>query len=113
MVSDNSLIKRDAALTTLEVIKVLGILGAVDPYRRKDRNADDATSETAVIEAIMSIFKTQGLKSVAFLPQIIPSFAIVTHNSSARYQEFHLQQLAILVGILKQHIRNYTTDLSS
>ncbi|KAE9399554.1 phosphatidylinositol 3-kinase [Gymnopus androsaceus JB14] len=200
--SDTSLIKRDAALTTLgqvcsstgyvitplvdhpqllqvlwkilraepsqtvrrEVVKVLGILGAVDPYRRKvpfndlDRNADDATSETAVmainqvpisqpgpgplsasedyfqtvvitsllavlkdpalgshhhavIEAIMSIFKTQGLKSVAFLPQIIPAFAIVTRNSSARYQEFHLQQLAILVGILKQHIRNYTTDL--
>ena len=25
-----------------------------------------------VIEAIMSIFKTQGLKCVAFLPQVIP-----------------------------------------
>ncbi|KAJ3878338.1 phosphatidylinositol 3-kinase [Lentinula edodes] len=139
-----------------EVVKVLGILGAVDPYRRKDKSADDATSETAVmsvnqvpisqpgppsasedyfqtvvitsllavlkdpalgnhhhavIEAIMSIFKTQGLKSVAFLPQIMPAFATVTRNSSARYQEFHLQQLAILVGILKQHIRNYTHDI--
>ncbi|KIK61711.1 hypothetical protein GYMLUDRAFT_42743 [Collybiopsis luxurians FD-317 M1] len=139
-----------------EVVKVLGILGAVDPYRRKDKNADEATSETsimainqvpisqpgplsasddyyqtvvitsllailkdpalsnhhhAVIEAIMSIFKTQGLKSVSFLPQIIPAFANVARNSSARYQEFHLQQLAILVGILKQHIRNYTRDI--
>ncbi|KAF5387292.1 hypothetical protein D9757_005800 [Collybiopsis confluens] len=134
-----------------EVVKVLGILGAVDPYRRKqDKGADEATSETsimainqvpisqpgplsasddyyqtvvitsllailkdpalgnhhhAVIEAIMSIFKTQGLKS------IIPAFANVARNSSARYQEFHLQQLAILVGILKQHIRNYTQDV--
>ncbi|THV05541.1 FAT-domain-containing protein [Dendrothele bispora CBS 962.96] len=142
-----------------EVIKVLGILGAVDPYRRKNaNNIEDATSETAVmavnqvpinqpgppsasddyfqtvvitsllavlkdpalsshhhavIEAIMSIFKTQGLKSVAFLPQIIPAFASVTKSSSARYQEFHLQQLAILVGILKQHIRNYAKELIS
>ncbi|KAJ8079507.1 phosphatidylinositol kinase- protein kinase tor1 [Marasmius tenuissimus] len=139
-----------------EVVKVLGILGAVDPYRRKEHGAEDSTHETAVmavnqvpinqrtltsasddyfqtvvitallvvlkdpalaghhhavIEAIMSIFKTQGLKSVAFLPQIIPAFTQVTRTSSARYQEFHLQQLAILVGILKQHIRNYTRDL--
>lgn len=41
----------------------------------------------------------------------MPAFATVTRNSSARYQEFHLQQLAILVGILKQHIRNYTHDI--
>ncbi|KAL0577906.1 phosphatidylinositol kinase-related protein kinase tor1, partial [Marasmius crinis-equi] len=139
-----------------EVVKVLGILGAVDPYRRKERNVEDSAHEIAVmavnqvpinqrtltsasddyfqtvvitallvvlkdpalaghhhavIEAIMSIFKTQGLKSVAFLPQIIPAFTSVTRTSSARYQEFHLQQLAILVGILKQHIRNYTPDL--
>jgi serine/threonine-protein kinase mTOR len=100
-----------------EVIKVLGILGAVDPYRRKGKIGDDARSlETAliavnqvpvnqstppsaqsedysqtvvitsllgilndpalgthhhtVIEAIMSIFKTQGLKCVSFLPQV-------------------------------------------
>ena len=117
-----------------EVVKVLGILGALDPYRRKvrfsranfrciyltvlgiqSRPDEDAASETAVaavnqvpvsqhtttsasddyfqtvvitsllailkdqslnshhhtvIEAIMSIFKTQGLKGVTFLPQV-------------------------------------------
>jgi serine/threonine-protein kinase mTOR len=113
-----------------EVVKVLGILGALDPYRRKvceslvaqsltcssglfqSRPEEDATPETAavnavpvtpstagmsddyyqtvvfttllsvlkdqalsghhytVIEAIMSIFKTQGLKCVTFLPQV-------------------------------------------
>ncbi|KAE9388358.1 hypothetical protein BT96DRAFT_1004277 [Gymnopus androsaceus JB14] len=140
--SDNSLIKRDAALTTLgqvlwkvlrakpsqtvrrEVIKVLGILGAVDPYRRKDRNADDATSETAAmainqvpiiqpgpgpLSASGDYFQTVSPSCCdrsdhvyirdsrqAFLPQIIPAFAIAACNSSARYQEFHLQQLAIL-----------------
>ncbi|KAF9482580.1 atypical/PIKK/FRAP protein kinase [Pholiota conissans] len=138
-----------------EVVKVLGILGALDPYRRKTRPEDD-TSETAVaavnqvpvaqhtatsasddyfqtvvikslldilkdqalsshhhtvIEAVMSIFKTQGLKCVTFLPQIIPAFSAVTTSSAARLQEFHLQQLAILIGIIKQHVRNYMPDI--
>jgi len=82
-----------------------------------------------VIEAIMSIFKTQGLKCVTFLPQvccfrfffhgisdaikIIPAFAAVTRSSAARLQEFHLQQLAILVGIIKQHIRNFVPAIFS
>ncbi len=118
-----------------EVVKVLGILGALDPYRRKvyilhcssekcfahlckqARPEDDTSSETAVaavnqvpvaqhtatsasddyfqtvvikslldilkdqalssqhhtvIEAVMAIFKTQGLKCVTFLPQVSP-----------------------------------------
>ncbi|KAJ2934856.1 hypothetical protein H1R20_g2275, partial [Candolleomyces eurysporus] len=146
--------------TRREVVKVLGILGALDPYRRKARPYEEAvaSAETAVaavnqvpvaqhssssssddyfqtvvidsllsilkdqslggnhhtvIEAIMSIFKTQGLKCVTFLPQIIPAFASVTLGSTARLQEFHLQQLAILVSIIKQHIRNYVVEVFS
>ncbi|KAJ7696596.1 armadillo-type protein [Mycena rosella] len=139
-----------------EVFKVLGIIGALDPYRRKSKSDESGSSEIAmtavnqvaltqpsastatddyfqtvvmtsllailkdpslnnhyhtVIEAIMSIFKTQGLKCVAFLPQVIPAFAAVTRSSPARLQEFHLQQLAILVGIIKQHVRNYTMSV--
>ncbi|KAJ7759255.1 phosphatidylinositol 3-kinase [Mycena metata] len=139
-----------------EVVKVLGIIGALDPYRRKTKTDESGYSEIemtavnqvalnppsasaasddyfqtvvmsgllailkdpslnnhhhTVIEAIMSIFKTQGLKCVAFLPQVIPAFAAVTRSSPARLQEFHLQQLAILVGIIKQHVRNYTMSV--
>ncbi|KIY73583.1 atypical/PIKK/FRAP protein kinase [Cylindrobasidium torrendii FP15055 ss-10] len=135
-----------------EVVKVLGILGAIDPYTRKQGSPmDDLTNDTTItavnqvplnqkdaltsddyfqnvvikalldilkdqslashhhmaIEAVMSIFKTQGLKCAAFLPQIVPAFTTVTRNSAPRLQEFHLQQLTILVGIIKQHIRNY------
>ncbi|KAJ7247605.1 atypical/PIKK/FRAP protein kinase [Mycena haematopus] len=141
-----------------EVVKVFGIIGALDPYRRKNKSDESGSSEIAmtvvnqvaqnlpnvttasddyfqtvvmtallailkdpslnnhhhtVIEAIMSIFKTQGLKCVAFLPQVIPAFAAVTRTSPARLQEFHLQQLAILVGIIKQHVRNYTMSVFS
>ncbi|KAI1796782.1 atypical/PIKK/FRAP protein kinase [Ganoderma leucocontextum] len=139
-----------------EVIKVLGILGALDPYRRKIKPEEEAASEVSsnlvsapsrnltgastatddyyqtvainallnilkdqslsnhhykVIEAIMSIFKTQGLKCVTFLPQIIPAFAAVARTASSRVQVFHLEQLAILVSIIKQHVRNHTTEI--
>ncbi|KAH8093828.1 FAT-domain-containing protein [Cristinia sonorae] len=139
-----------------EVIKVLGILGALDPYRRKTRPIDETATEIStnltnsaprnltgtstssddyyqtvainallgilkdqslngqhhkVIEAIMSIFKTQGLKCVTFLPQIIPAFAAVAKSSAARTQVFHLEQLAILIGIIKQHVRNHMFDV--
>ncbi|KAI0825630.1 armadillo-type protein, partial [Irpex lacteus] len=137
-----------------EVIKVLGILGALDPYRRKSKPEVEAANELAdaalentiasrtlagpssapddyyqtvainallsilrdqsqstqhhkVIEAIMSIFKTQGLKCVAFLPQV----SKVARTSTARTQVFHLEQLAILVGIIKQHVRNHMNDI--
>jgi FKBP12-rapamycin complex-associated protein len=43
--------------------------------------------------------------------QIIPAFAAVTRSAAARVQGFHLQQLAILVGIIKQHVRNYMPDI--
>ncbi|KAF7309844.1 Serine/threonine-protein kinase TOR [Mycena indigotica] len=135
-----------------EVLKVLGTIGALDPYARQNRSSENSSeiAMTAVnlvtpslspssddyfqtvvmnalleilkdpslnthhhtaIEAIMSIFKTQGLKCVAFLPRVIPAFAAVTRSSPARLQEFHLQQLAILVGIVKQHVRNHTVTV--
>ncbi|KAG8995960.1 phosphatidylinositol kinase- protein kinase tor1 [Tulasnella sp. JGI-2019a] len=139
------------------IIKVMGILGALDPYKRQKKVVDEAHSEPAravsstdvvvalntsgpsseeyyqavvinsllrilkdsalvsshptVIEAIMAIFKTQGLKCVSFLPQIIPAFFGVIRTPGTRMQEFYLQQLAILVNIIKQHIRNYLGEI--
>ena len=43
--------------------------------------------------------------------QIIPAFATVARTASSRVQVFHLEQLAILVGIIKQHVRNHTTEI--
>jgi serine/threonine-protein kinase mTOR len=36
---------------------------------------------------------------------------MVARNSTARLQEFHLQQLAILIDIIKQHVRVYMPDI--
>ncbi|OJT05171.1 Phosphatidylinositol 3-kinase tor1 [Trametes pubescens] len=141
-----------------EVVKVLGTLGALDPYRRKVKPDEEAahsasdsnlvnhasgrikSASTAIddcyqtvavnallsvlqdqslsshhyraIEAIMSIFRTQGLKRATFLPHIIPAFTTVARTSPSRIQEYHVEQLAILVGILGQHgVRNHATEI--
>lgn len=135
-------------------VKVMGVLGALDPYRHKlassgpsvDSNTVVAemalvplslspSSEeyyptaaisalmrilrdsslnvhhTAVIQAIMYIFKTLGLKCVPFLPQIMPPFLNMMRSCPVGILEFHFQQLGLLVTIVKQHIRNYLTDI--
>ena len=145
-----------------ETIRVLGILGALDPYRHKllenglESNTVSATSaggpagatdlfelatmigtstdeyyqnvaiealitilndpalsahHHAAIEAIMYMFKTQGLKCVAFLPQIVPVFLKVIRTCGGGLSEFYYQQLAILISIIKQHVRNYLGDI--
>ncbi|QRV74273.1 phosphatidylinositol 3-kinase tor2 [Ceratobasidium sp. AG-Ba] len=63
------------------------------------------------IEAIMSIYKTQGLKVLGYLPQVMPVFFHVIRTSRSQAQMYHLQQLGLLVGILGQHTRNYVSDI--
>ena len=141
-----------------ETIRVMGILGALDPYRYKllEKQGEDQGSEAAkgsgtdlfelalqigtstddyyqnvaidalitilkdpslsthhhaVIEAIMYMFKTQGLKCVTFLPQIIPAFLNVIRTCTTGLSEFYYQQLAILISIIKQHVRSYLDDI--
>ncbi|GAM22047.1 hypothetical protein SAMD00019534_052220 [Acytostelium subglobosum LB1] len=142
-----------------EVIKVLGILGALDPYkhkmnelgqRREDPKLDDKSSSngvsaielvtspasedyyptvaitalmkilrdpslsshhTSVIQAVMFIFKSLGLKCIPFLPQIMPPFLQVMNTCEPGFREFLFQQLGSLVSIVKQHIRDYLVDV--
>eukprot|EP01133_Synstelium_polycarpum_P000171 gene171-204_t len=149
-----------------EVIKVLGILGALDPYkhkmselgqRREDpkllddkstttlANASSSTTadsvtispssedyyptvaitalmkilrdpslsihHTSVITAWMFIFKSLGLKCIPFLPQIMPPFLHVMNTCEPGFREFLFQQLGSLVSIVKQHIREYLSDV--
>ena len=154
------LIKTERApLIRREVVKVLGIIGAVDPYKHKlnqmvggrdDKTAggDDkgltatgagggssgevttisTTSEdyyptvaitalmrilrdhtlsmhhTMVIQAVMFIFKSLGLKCIPFLPQIMPPFLHVMNTCESGFREFLFQQMGSLVSIVKQRI---------
>ncbi|KAI9833190.1 MAG: hypothetical protein M1819_003813 [Sarea resinae] len=135
-----------------ETIKLMGILGALDPYKHQQvieqspenhlaveaqavtdvslimngltpsneeyyptvvintlmavlRDSSLSQYHSAVIDAIMNIFKTLGLKCVPFLGQIIPGFVSVIRTSPPGRLESYFNQLSILVIIVRQHIR--------
>lgn len=141
-----------------ETIKLMGILGALDPY--KHQQVEERTPEVqrrvesnqmtdislmmtgltpsnkeyfptvvinallqilkdsslvqhhaAVIEAIMNIFRTLGLECVSFLDRIVPAFLLVIRSSSSTRLESYFNQLATLVSIVRQHIRNYLPEI--
>ncbi|KAH6880771.1 armadillo-type protein [Thelonectria olida] len=141
-----------------ETIKLMGILGALDPYkhqqveeripevqRRVESNQMTDISlmmtgltpsnkeyfptvvinallqilkdpslvqhHAAVIEAIMNIFRTLGLECVSFLDRIVPAFLLVIRSSSSTRLESYFNQLATLVSIVRQHIRNYLPEI--
>ena len=141
-----------------ETTKLLGVLGALDPYKHQqslEQKAETAPVDTqptsdvslimqgltpsndeyypqvvmntllnnvlkdsslvqyhsAVIEAVVTIFKTLGLKCVSFLPQIVPTFISVIHAAQFNRLEQYFNQLSILVSIVREHIRNYNDDL--
>ncbi|KAJ3221904.1 phosphatidylinositol kinase- protein kinase tor1, partial [Clydaea vesicula] len=135
-----------------ETVKVMGILGALDPYKYKGNpdETDSSSNElismplgvspshedyyptvaivalmqilrdpslslhhTVVVQAVMYIFKTLGLKCVQFLPQILNPFFAVMRTCPVQMLEFHFQQLGQLVSIIKQHIRNFLVEIFS
>ncbi|KAI9850778.1 MAG: phosphatidylinositol kinase- protein kinase tor1 [Thelocarpon superellum] len=141
-----------------ETIKLMGILGALDPYKHQQvlekspdsqlaaeadrvtdvslimdgltpsnedyypnvvintlmnvlKDASLAAYHSAVIDAVMNIFKTLGLKCVPFLHKIIPAFLLVIRASPPGRLESYFNQLAILVTIVRQHIRSFLPDI--
>ena len=142
-----------------ETIKLMGILGALDPYKHQQildtspearlKNEAETVSDvglviegitpssedyypkvvfttltqtlltdpslsqyhSAVIEAIVNIFKTLGLKCVQYLPQITPSFVTVIRSAPLGKLDAYFNQLSILVSIVRTHIRNFVPQL--
>ncbi|PGH33947.1 FKBP12-rapamycin complex-associated protein [[Emmonsia] crescens] len=142
-----------------ETIKLLGILGALDPYKHQQicesspdihhvnevqtvsdvslimqgltpsndeyyptvvintllqnilNESSLAQYHSAVIDAIVTIFKTLGLKCVPFLGQIIPAFLSVIRSTPTSRLESYFNQLAILVTIVRQHIRAFLPEI--
>ncbi len=141
-----------------ETIKLIGILGALDPYKQQQveekspemqlrleanqmtdislmmtgltpsnkeyyptvvinallqilKDPSLSQHHAVVIEAIMSIFRTLGLECISFLDKIIPAFISVIRSSPPTRLESYFNQLAILVTIVRQHIRNYLPDI--
>ncbi|XP_066601544.1 serine/threonine-protein kinase mTOR [Prorops nasuta] len=154
-----------------ETIRVLGLLGALDPYKHKmnlgqiDSQLDTLTSmadtkndaestqdlttsemlvnmssstleeyypaiaiatlmriirdptlcqhHNMVVQAVTFIFKSLGIKCVPYISQVMPSFLNVVRTADINFREYLFQQLAVLIAIVKQHIRNYLDDIFS
>ncbi|KAK4187076.1 phosphatidylinositol 3-kinase tor2 [Podospora australis] len=141
-----------------ETIKVMGILGALDPYKyqqvedrapqtQRQSEANQLTDVSLmmggltpsqedyyptvvinallqilkdqslvqwhgnVVDAIMSIFITLGLKCVQFLDRVVPAFISVIRASSQTRLDFYFNHLSRLVGIVRQHIRVYLKEI--
>lgn len=65
----------------------------------------------SVIDAIMVIFRTLGLECVSFLDRIVPAFLAVIRSSTSTRLDSYFNQLAGLVSIVRQHIRNYLPEI--
>ena len=64
-----------------------------------------------VIQAVMFIFKSLGMRCVPFLSQILPPFFHIMRHCEYGLRESLFQQLAHLVGIVKQHIQPFLSEI--
>jgi FKBP12-rapamycin complex-associated protein len=142
-----------------ETIKLVGVLGALDPYEYQQisdiepdvhhinevQNVSDVALimqgltpsneeyyptvvihtllqnilrenslvqyHSTVIDAIVTTFKTLGLKCVPFLRQIIPAFISVIRSSPTSRLESYFNQMAILVNVVRQHIHAFLPEI--
>ena len=72
-----------------------------------------AQYHSAVMEAIVRIFQSLGLKCVPFLGQIIPSFISVMHAAPHSRLDLYFNHLAVLASIVRQHVRAFVPKLMS
>jgi len=137
-----------------EVMKVLGIIGAIDPHKYKllhekvnyhnlvlnghvhdipdglSPSSDEyyptvaftalmkilsdsslSAYHTAVIQAVLYIFTSLGMKCVPFLKQIMGPFFELIRTCEPKFRKPLFQKLSLLVSIVRHHIRNYLDDI--
>nr|XP_046918339.1 serine/threonine-protein kinase mTOR-like [Dermatophagoides farinae] len=153
---------KSSQLIRRETIRVLGLLGAVDPYWHKINmgfidlsgeslisydpaleqeansyemiwgtfSSDDFYSSQAIntlvavmkdpqassqhtmaVQAMAFIFNVLKVRSVPYLPSILPPFINIIRTGDPKIREFLLQQLGRIISAVKKHIRSYLDDI--
>ncbi|OTF77170.1 serine/threonine-protein kinase mTOR-like protein [Euroglyphus maynei] len=153
---------KSSQLIRRETIRVLGLLGAVDPYWHKINmgfidlsgeslisydpaleqeansyemiwgtfSSDDFYSSQAIntliavmkdpqassqhtmaVQAMAFIFNVLKVRSVPYLPNILPPFINIIRTGDPKIREFLLQQLGQIISAVKKHIRSYLDDI--
>lgn len=144
----------------IESVKLLGVLGALDPYKYRDievvsntktqtnstqnsTNADGnyltdclsfnseqyyptmavkvlakilddsaySTHHTIIVQTVVNIVKSMGIKSAKFLDVILPSVLSVVKASPPSMVEFYFQQMGTLILIVKANIKPFVADI--
>ncbi|KAF2267940.1 ARM repeat-containing protein [Lojkania enalia] len=70
-----------------------------------------AQFHSSVVDAVMNIYATMGLKCVPFLNQVVPGFLMVIRGAPLGRVEGYFNQLSQLVRIVRQHIRPYLPSI--
>ena len=154
---------KQTRLIRQETIRVLGLLGAVDPYKLKihlgvidlsgeslisydpsedqeinihellsnmSSSFDDYYSAQAIytlikvmkdptarqqhttaVQAVEFIFKVLKIRSVPYIPHILPPFINIIRTGEMEVKGYLLQQLGKIIQIVKKHIRIYLDDI--
>ncbi|XP_046989267.1 serine/threonine-protein kinase mTOR isoform X1 [Schistocerca americana] len=84
---------------------------AIATLMRIIRDPTLSQHHTMVVQAVTFIFKSLGIKCVPYISQVMPSFLNVVRTADVNFREFLFQQLAVLIAIVRQHIRNYLDDI--
>ncbi|KAF2644919.1 ARM repeat-containing protein [Massarina eburnea CBS 473.64] len=75
------------------------------------KDSSMAQFHSAVVDAVMNIYATMGLKCVPFLNQVVPGFLQVIRSAPVGRTEGYFNQLGQLVRIVRQHIRPYLPSI--
>ncbi|XP_033096355.1 serine/threonine-protein kinase mTOR-like [Anneissia japonica] len=110
---------QDGEYTTSEMLVSMGSASleefypavAVVTLMRIMRDTSLANYHKHVVQALTFLFKTLGVKCVQFLPQIMPTYLSVIRTCDSGIREFLLQQLGMMISIVRQHIRNYLDEI--
>lgn len=86
---------------------------AIQALMRIFRDPSLAVHHGMVIQAIMFIFKSMGLKCISFLNKVVPHMIVSIRTCGpSSLRESLLKQLASLSEIVREHLRSYIADVS-
>lgn len=84
---------------------------AINALMRILREPGLSQHHNKVVQAVMFIFRSLGIKCVPFLPQVIPHFLSVVRQYEDSVRGSMFTQLGILVSIVKGNIKSYLDDI--
>lgn len=83
---------------------------AINALMKILRDPSFTVHHNAAIEAVMFIFNALKLRSIPFLPQVMPIVFGLIRTCESGLRKSLFQQLALLVSIVKQHIKAYLLE---